>query len=226
MLVPFGTHVVDREGKSVGTVSRLILHPQSQHVVAIVVQQGVLDRREIVVPVNRVESFRNEVRLTLGASELAGLDLFDMMSLRPMPDQWKMPAGFDLRSFFLVPGDGWTEAMLPFVLTSPAVSGTPAYFRDPNAPGGVTEPAIAKAAPVYDNAGKRLGEVEGFEIDPASDRITRVIIRRGVLFHTETPIPAGWIASVDDRITLSVSANEAKELEPSAVGRPGTAHSR
>src|SRR2546425_5647157 len=67
MLVPFGTHLVDREGKSVGTVSRLILHPQSQHVVAIVVQQGVIDRREIVVPVNRVESFRNEVRLTLGA---------------------------------------------------------------------------------------------------------------------------------------------------------------
>jgi hypothetical protein len=46
----------------------------------------VLDRREIVVPVNRVESFRNEVRLTLGASELAGLDLFDMMGLQPMPD--------------------------------------------------------------------------------------------------------------------------------------------
>lgn len=91
------------------------------------------------MPVNRVESFRNEVRLTLGASELAGLDLFDMMSLRPMPDQWKMPAGFDLRSFFLVPGDGWTEAVLPFVLTSPAASGTPDYFRDPNAPGGARQ---------------------------------------------------------------------------------------
>jgi hypothetical protein len=66
---------------------------------------------------------------------------------------------------FLVPGDGWTEAVLPFVLTSPAASGTPDYFRDPNAPGD-TKPAIAKVAPVYDNAGKRLGEVEGFEIDP------------------------------------------------------------
>jgi len=226
MLVPFGTHVVDRDGKSVGTVSRLILHPQSQQVVAIVVQQGVLDRREIVVPVHRVEGFRHEVRLTLRASELAGLDLFDTMSLRPMPDQWKMPAGFDMRSFFLVPGDGWTEAVLPFVLTSPAVSGTPGYVHDPDAPKGVREPAIAKATPVYDNAGQRLGEVEGFEIDPASDRITRVIVRRGILFHTETPIPAGWIASVGDRITLSVSAGEAKKLEPSAVGEPGTAHSR
>lgn len=226
MLVPFGTHVVDHDGKSVGTVSRLILHPKSQEVVAIVVQQGVLNRREVVVPLNRVADFRDEVRLTLRASELAGLDLFDTMGLRPMPDQWKMPAGFDLRSFFLVPGDGWTEAVLPFVLTSPAVSGTPGYIRDPDASEGVREPAIAKATPVYDNAGQRLGEVEGVAIDPASDRITRVIVRRGVLFGTETSVPAGWIASVGDRITLSVGADEAKKLEPLAVGCPGAARSR
>ena len=49
MLVPFGTHVVDSERKSVGTVSRLVLHPTSQEVVALVVQQGVLNRREVVV---------------------------------------------------------------------------------------------------------------------------------------------------------------------------------
>ena len=43
----------------------------------------------------------------------------------------------------------------------------------------------------------------------------------------ETPVLIlSALASVGDRITLSVSANEAKELEPSAVGRPGTAHSR
>jgi hypothetical protein len=29
MFVPFGTHVVDRHGKTVGTVSRLVLHPQT-----------------------------------------------------------------------------------------------------------------------------------------------------------------------------------------------------
>ena len=53
MLVPFGTHVVDREGKSVGTVSRLVLGPLSEEVVALVVQQGVLNRREVVVPINK-----------------------------------------------------------------------------------------------------------------------------------------------------------------------------
>jgi len=33
MLVAFGTHVRDRDGKSVGTVSRLVLHPESRQVV-------------------------------------------------------------------------------------------------------------------------------------------------------------------------------------------------
>ena len=50
MLVPFGTHVLDRQGKSVGTVSRLVLHPGSQEVVALVVQQGVVRRREWSFP--------------------------------------------------------------------------------------------------------------------------------------------------------------------------------
>jgi hypothetical protein len=34
MLVPFGTHVLDKDDKSVGTVSRLVLHPESREVSA------------------------------------------------------------------------------------------------------------------------------------------------------------------------------------------------
>jgi uncharacterized protein YrrD len=76
------------------------------------------------------------------------------------------------------------------------------------------EPAIAVAAPVYDRARRRIGEVEGVEIDEASGRITRLIVRRGLLFHTETVIPASLIASVgDDGVTLAVSADEVKKLQ-------------
>ena len=78
--------------------------------------------------------------------------------------------------------------MLPFVLTSPSVSGTPAYIPDPDAHVD-PEPVIAIAAPVYDKARRRIGEVEGVDIDEASGRITR---------RTETAIPASLIASVGD----------------------------
>ena len=223
MLVPFGTHVVDREGKSVGTVSRLVLHPESRQVVALVVHQGVIDRREVVVPISKVGPMGDDVRLALRASELEGLDLLDTPSLRPMPDHWPMPFGFDQRSFFLVAGDGWTESVLPFQLTSPTVSGTPAYIPDPDAPEKRPDPVIAAATPVYDSAGQHIGDVEAVELDHASDRITRVIVRKGKLFRRETAIPTDMIASVGDRITLRVGADEVKKLERPGMGEFGTA---
>ena len=67
--------------------------------------------------------------------------------------------------------------MLPFVLTSPSVSGTPAYILDPDAHVD-PDPAIAAATPVYDNAGCLIGLVEGVEVNAASDRITRIIVRQ------------------------------------------------
>src|SRR5262245_21140297 len=73
--------------------------------------------REVVIPLNKVAAFGDEVRLVLSASELAGVDLYHAHALRPMPDHWSMPAGFDLRSFFLVVGDPWTASVLPFVLS-------------------------------------------------------------------------------------------------------------
>jgi len=131
--------------------------------VAVVVQQGVLNRREIVVPLNKIASADKDVRLTLRADELADLDLYDAHPLRPMPDHW---------------------------------------------------PAIAASTPVYDRKGHRIGDVEAVEIDPASARITRVLVREGLLFHHDTAIPASLIESVtSDRITVRLAADDLKKLE-------------
>src|SRR5262245_40438827 len=97
MLVPFGTRVVDSNGKGVGTVSRLVLHAQSREVAGLVVHQGVLNRREVVVPIAKVAQFGDTVRLSMRAPELDGLELFHSARLRSMPDHWQMPIGFDQR---------------------------------------------------------------------------------------------------------------------------------
>jgi sporulation protein YlmC with PRC-barrel domain len=213
MLVPFGTRVVDKNGKGVGTVSRVVLHSGSRQASGLVVHQGVLDRRQIVVPIAKVASFGEEVRLMLSASDLAGLDLYNAESLQLMPDQWEMPVGFDQREFFLVGGDGWTEAVLPFERTSATVSGTPAMVKDSDTPAEPREPVIAAEEEVFDKAGQKVGEVDGVELDPASGRIVRIIVRRGTLFREETAIPASLIAKAGGRITLSASADEVKKLE-------------
>jgi hypothetical protein len=41
-----------------------------------------------------------------------------------------------------------------------------------------------------------------------------------------TAIPASGTASIGDRITLGVGADEVKKLERPSVGEPGPAHSR
>jgi hypothetical protein len=59
MLVPFGTHVLDRDRKSVGTVSRLVLHPESRQMVAI--------GTETTIPAGVIASVADD-RITLGVS--------------------------------------------------------------------------------------------------------------------------------------------------------------
>ena len=213
MLVPFGTRVTDSEGKGVGTVRRLVLHRDSREVAGLVMHQGVVNSREIVVPVGKVAAFGDEVRLRLRSAELAGLDLFRGEPLQAMPDHWQMPAGFDQREFFLVGGGGWTEAVLPFETTSPSVAGTPAYVRDRDTVGDAVEPDIAAGMHVYSSDGHKVGDVEGVEIDDVSKRITRIIVRRGFLFEKETDIPASMIRSVSDRVTLSADSGAAQKLE-------------
>jgi len=213
MLVPFGTHVVDKNGKSVGTVSRVVLDSQAHEVVSFVVHHGVLNRRQVEVPISKVAGFGDEVRLSLDAAEFNELQPFHAPHFRVMPDHWNMPVGFDQRDFFLVGGGAWAEATLPFEATSPEVSGTPRYVRDPDAAQEPPEPDIAAGAHVYDNTGQRIGEVEGVEWDEVSHRITRVMVRRGLLFHTEVAIPASVIASAGERITLNVDAEAVKKLD-------------
>jgi sporulation protein YlmC with PRC-barrel domain len=214
MFVPFGTRVVDSEGNAVGTVRHVVLHQDTRQVDGLVVHQGVLKSRELIVPIGKIANAGQTIQLSLRASDLETLPLFHGQHLRPMPDHWEMPVGFDEREFFMVGGGGWTEATLPFMETSPTVSGTPAYVRDQDSVEDPEEPDIAAGMPVYDSMGQRVGDVESIGIDQVSDKITWIVVRRGHLFARESTIPASLIKSVTDRVTLNTSTQAVKRLEP------------
>jgi sporulation protein YlmC with PRC-barrel domain len=214
MLVPFGTRVVDSSGKGVGTVSRLILHGQSREAAGVVVHQGIVNRREVVVPLSKVASFTgDEVRLGMTAHDMAGLDIYNSAPLRAMPDHWEMPIGFDQRDFFLLGGDGWTEAVLPFEQTGSAVTHTPGYVRDTETPQDPREPDIAAGMHVYSKDGTQVGSVEAVELDEVTRRVIRITVKHGFLFTTQTVVPASMVGAVTDRISLNVDADTVKKLE-------------
>jgi sporulation protein YlmC with PRC-barrel domain len=174
----------------------------------------VVRSRELIVPVGKIADAGEPIRLALPASDLETLPLFRAEHLRPMPDHWEMPAGFDERDLFLVGGGGWTEGGLPFMETSPTVSGTPAYVQDKDSIEDPAEPDIAVGMPVYDSMGRRVGNVESIAIDQASDKITWIRVRGGFLFARESTVPASLIKSVTDRVTLNASSEAVKRLEP------------
>jgi sporulation protein YlmC with PRC-barrel domain len=181
MLVPFGTRVVDSEGRAVGTVRHVVLHGDTRQVDGLVVHQGVVKSREFIVPMDKIANAGQTIQLTLRASDLDTLPLFHGQHLRPMPDHWEMPAGFDERDLFMVGGGGWTEAAVPFMETSPSVSGTPAYVEDKDTVEDPEEPEIATGTPVYDSTGQRVGDVESISIDQVSGKITWIVVRRAAV---------------------------------------------
>src|SRR5262249_7437008 len=175
----------------------------SREVAGLVVHQGVVDRREIVVPVGKVAAVGDEGRLAVRSAELAGPPPClgggaPGAAQRPGGRQRGAHAG----GSFLVGGGGWTGPVLLLERTAAAVAGTPAYVQDRDTVADPAEPDIAQGMHVYSSDGHRVGDVEAVEVDETSKRITRVIVRRGFLFERETSIPASMIASVSDRITL------------------------
>jgi sporulation protein YlmC with PRC-barrel domain len=213
MLVHFGTRVVDSDGKAVGTVRHVVLHPDTRQVDGLVVHQGVMRSRDLVVPMRNVANAGRPIQLTLRSSDLGALPLFHAERLRPMPDHWEMPAGFDERDFFMVGGDAWLESSLPPMETSSTVSGTPAFVPDEDSAVDPEEPDIAAGTPVYDAVGWHIGNVASIGIDQASDKIAWIVLRPGQPLGRETTIPASLIQSVTDRITLNASAQTLRRLE-------------
>ena len=119
MLVPFGTHVVDKHGKSVGTVSRVVLDSQAREVVSLVVHHGVLNRREVEVPLSKVTGFGEEVRLSLASTEFNELVPFHApSSVELNPVSWpavRNPMSVVLKpaTWVVVRPPNWVEVSAP-----------------------------------------------------------------------------------------------------------------
>jgi uncharacterized protein YrrD len=67
-----------------------------------------------------------------------------------------------------------------------------------------------------------IGQVRGFVIDPASHRVTHVLLQEGHLWgRKEVAIPISAVTLVDDEIRLSITKQQVQDLPPVDIDHPG-----
>jgi sporulation protein YlmC with PRC-barrel domain len=65
-----------------------------------------------------------------------------------------------------------------------------------------------------------IGQVEGFMVNPADEKVTHVLLEEGHLWgRKQVAIPVSAVASIDDGIRLNITKRQVEDLPP--VGQPG-----
>jgi len=199
-------NVLTASGKQIGSLQRVVLHPETKVITDIVVQGGGLFSKEYrIVPIDLVdETTENQVILRGEAGEWESLPLFEERRIvSEGEDQFSTPT--DAQSvIYGVPGVG------------PAViSGSEEQFvtrMEQNIPEGTV--ALKEGAKVYTADDKHAGNVERVLADPSMDRATHLIITQGLLVKEKKLIPMKCVMMLgEDTVHLQVTEAELKEFD-------------
>lgn len=207
MKIPFGAKVRSQEGKEVGRVRQLVLHPGTMAIDGIVVHTGVFHQRDFVVPLSDATLYSDEICLTRLAECVGEYPLFDPRHfIRLTTIDWKLPATYDSHDLFLVGREAYLDAVLPLQTANADVNGTPRFIRDENdSPQDPHDLAIHPGTHVFDHLGQPVGVIGGAAINETSGSLESIVLKSGGLFsHTSVTLPASAIADVTlDGVTLA-----------------------
>src|SRR5437016_10187040 len=174
-----GRPVMAEDGRA-GTLDRLIFDPVADQMLGLVVRQGGLLPRDVVVPLDRVLSANEEeVRVCGTVEEIAALEGFTQAQFTEPPEEWLPPSDFSLSSpSFLFPASPYAVG----AFTLPAPTSAPADEAEENKPAGSVDLGAATEVVCTDGI---AGTVDRVLTEGDSDRVTHLIVRRGALFTRE-----------------------------------------
>jgi len=212
----YGVSVFSAKGDKIGTIEQVVVDPRTKEVSHAIVQQGFLFTESKVLPVDLIAEATDE-RVTLKE------DVDDLKALSKFEESYYVRGG--------VPSDAPP--------TTPAVNGAwPLYYFPPNEPGkglvpkesaahtsryirrtdrNVPEGAVVleEKAKVMSAAGEHVGDVAKVLADAESNRITHILISRGLLFKEERLVPVSWIDKVaEETVHLAVESSLLNTLRP------------
>lgn len=199
--------VLTSAGQKVGRIDRVVIDPKSDEVTHLVVKKGFLFTEDKVVSLDAVKS-ATEDRVLL-KEERQDPDDFpnyeethfvsvkdDKMAAR------KGSAGQNpLAWYYPLPGGAWWRERTFGYPGLPKSS----YVRktEKNIPDGTV--ALEEGAKVVSAEGEHVGDIERVYTDEEEQRVTHLVITKGLISTTRKLIPSMWVDSVrEDEVQLSV----------------------
>jgi uncharacterized protein YrrD len=215
-----GMNLISSDGHKIAELERVVINPQDGEVSHLVVQKGFLMLQERVLPVDMVQSTSNkDIYLRIDKEQLDQLPQFidtEYIALdeedvarhgyegtaSPLPLYWYPMTG----TAPLTWGGGYMGT----------VPGAPEYpyrvRQEENIPEGTI--ALKEGAKVVGSDGKSVGNVTKIVVGNEDERMTHLIITKGMLSKEQKLIPAHWINQVkEDKVELSVSSNFVENLK-------------
>lgn len=192
-----------------GEVTRVVVDPVRREVTHLVVEPKHRIGLGHLVPltlVADVDAGSGAVTLSCTTAELEHLDQAEEERFLPEVDGW---LGY---------GPGQVYAWPHYGLSMPSM---PLPTVEETLPAG--EVAINRGDRVHATDGD-IGEVKGLAIDPASHRVTHVLLAEGHLWgRKEVAIPIADVTSVDGGIEVRLTKRQVQDLPPVEVATPDRA---
>jgi sporulation protein YlmC with PRC-barrel domain len=176
-----------------GVVSRTILDPAARTVTHLVIEpeNGAVAR---LVPLALVEGTADDVRLRCTLDEFGRLD--------PAEETELVDGGY---------GDAGAMGMGGSVPGMGLGYSTPLVVEHA-VPLGDIEVERHESVLAMDG---HIGQVEGFAVDPADQKVTHVLLKEGHLWgRRQVAIPVSAVASVDAGIRLNITKQQVEDLPP------------
>jgi uncharacterized protein YrrD len=207
--------VVTSDGQKMGKIDRVVLDPNSNELTHLVVQKGFLFSEDKVVPLDYVASATEErVVLKEGQLDLDDFPNFEETHYVPVEEAGgSEESGHDgldkLAWYYPVPGGAWWRQRS---LANPGIS-KPPYVRktEVNIPEGTV--ALEEGAKVLSSEGEHVGNIERVYADEEEQRVTHLLISKGMISKSHKLIPTMWVDSVrEDEVRLSIGERFVEKL--------------
>jgi sporulation protein YlmC with PRC-barrel domain len=202
-------------GHRLGQLERVVLDPESKVITHLVISKGaLLDKEERVVPIDMlIEATESQITLKPQAGDLETFPIFETPHYVPKDEEPAQQPGAAIATNAAFGTPMVVSPIEPMPASSDEVIAT---RIDRNIPEGTV--AMKEGAKVITAEGKETGHIERILVDAGAEKVTHLLVSRGLFSKEKKLIPIKWVTLVgEEEVHLRVEEAALDELADSAV---------